>query len=356
MKIYAVFHSRLFYKTRISLAATIIFLSLCTVSAFAQDESGRLALVGRIVANLDQSVEFYQALGFVKDEAESHGWNRDETIEALFGVNDIETRVAKMQINSNASGLPYPVYLREVRGVDRRNLAVRSMWKPTSTHIGLIVDNARQTWTELRELGILRPHSWADELQPAGRTSGQLAYIADPDGLDVEIIDKGEDVPPTNGNPGRSSIKTGISHFGIVVSDINKAREFYVGLLGGKMPATEPEWLKGDFYDAAVGGHGGIVRLYFLTFAEAVAPDSRLNFELIDFQNRKQPIDEFSITDIGVHYNGFQVPNLESFIERAVALGATQVSKDIVTLADGTREVMLRDSDTSAYVIFLQRP
>ncbi len=88
------------------------------------------------------------------------------------------------------------------------------------------------------------------------------------------------------------------------------------------------------------------MRLFFLSFPEAAAPDSRLNFELIDFQNRKQPIDKFSITDIGVNYYGFQVPDIEKYLKGALALGATQVSKHIVSLRDGTKEVMLRDPDT----------
>ena len=345
-----ILHIRLRATAQAMFGALLVSVALGAVPAAAQDGTASLALVGRIVANLDQSVEFYQALGFTKDATESRDWESDSAIEALFGVSGFETRVAKMQMNSNASGQPFAVYLREVRGIERRNLSVRSMWKPTSTHIGIIVENAKDTWATLREAGILRPHSWADELQPAGQERGQLAYIADPDGLDVEIIDQGPSAP------GRSVTKTGVAHFGIVVDDIDKARAFYVDLLGGTPPATEPDWLQGDFYDAVVGGHGGIVRLFFLTFPEAVAPASTLNFELIDFQNRKHPIDAFAITDIGIHYNGFQVPNLESFVERAIALGASQVSKGLVTLRDGTRAAMLRDPDTGAFVAFLQRP
>ena len=334
-------HVWLSFTGRALFRAALVGLVVGVIPATAQaDDSAKLALVGRLVANLDQSVEYYEALGFTQDAAESKDWSRDSTSEALFGVKGIETRVAKMQATTSASGKLFPVYLREVRGIERRNLASRSMWKPTSTHIGFYIENIQQSWDKLRQAGILRSHAWADELQPAGRPKGQLAYIADPDGLDVEVIDKG------------ANAKAGVNHFGIVVADIDKAKAFYVGLLGGKPPAEEPKWLQGDFYDSVVGGHGGIVRLFFLKFPEAVAPDSTLNFELIDFQNRKQPIDKFSITDIGVNYYGFQVPDIERFLKGALALGATQVSRGIVTLRDGTREVMLRDPDTGAFVLF----
>lgn len=329
---------------RAAFGAVLVAATLGAVPAAAQQDTASLAQVGRLVANLNQSVEFYEALGFVKDEAESRDWARDETIETLFGVSGFETRVAKMQMNSASSGKPFTVYLREVRGIERRNLAVRTMWKPTSTHIGVNLGQIREHWADLREAGILRARSWGDELQPAGQTSGQLAYISDPDGLDVEIIEP------------RGDGATGVTHFGLVVTDIDKARDFYVGLLGGTLPAEEPQWLQGDFYDSVVGGHGGIVRLFFLTFPEAADPSVTLNFELIDYQNRKQPIDAFTITDIGVNYFGFQVPDLGSYLARALALGAKQVSKQIVTLRDGTREVLLRDPDNGAYVLFLERP
>ena len=43
---------------------------------------------------------------------------------------------------------------------------------------------------------------------------------------------------------------------------------------------------------------------------------------------------------------------IDGFLKRALAMGATQVSKNIVTSRDGTREVLLRDPDTGAFVLF----
>ena len=60
---------------------------------------------------------------------------------------------------------------------------------------------------------------------------------------------------------------------------------------------------------------------------------------------------------VGVAYFGFEVRNLEAFIERAVAAGATPVAETgIVTMQSGTREVMLRDPDTRAFVLFYEQP
>lgn len=123
------------------------------------------------------------------------------------------------------------------------------------------------------------------------------------------------------------------------------------------MQSAAAPWLKGDFYDSVVGGHGNIMRVYDETFAEASAADFRLNFALIEFQNRKQPVKPFSITDIGVGYVGFEVRGLNELLRRAKAAGAKVVSvPGIVTAADGTREVLVRDPDVGGFVELVEKP
>ena len=335
--------------------------ALC-VSAplLAADDAGRvvgLAFTGRLVANLDQSVAFYAALGFERDPAADAVWRRDEVIEQLYGVRGIETRMAKMSINSNVSGGRFVVYLREVRGLPRKNLAVHAAWEPGATHFGLVVPDAHALWAELQQAGMLRARSWGEELvAPPGVTPGQIAYVTDPDGLDIEIIDQTPAVAASDGNPGRPARPPGVSHVGLIVSDSDKAREFYGELLGGVWQATEAPWRQGDFLDSAVGGHGNILRFFNLAFVEAYAPDARLNLELVEFQNRKKPLLERQITDIGVAYFGFEVQNLEAFVERALAASATPVADTgIVTMQSGTREIMLRDPDTGAFVLLFEQ-
>src|SRR5262245_54558961 len=97
----------------------------------AADDVGRvvgLAFTGRMVANLDQSVAFYSAIGFERDAAVSSAWSGDEAIRKLYGAPGIETRVAKMSTNSNVSGGKFVVYLREIRGIERNNLSVHAAW------------------------------------------------------------------------------------------------------------------------------------------------------------------------------------------------------------------------------------
>lgn len=317
-----------------------------------------IAFVGRMVADLDRSVAFYEALGFSQDPAANPAWRRDEVVEHLYGIKGVETRMAKMFINSESSGQRFVVYLRELKGLKRRNLAEHTAWEPAASHFGLVVPDAHRLWSQLSSGGMLRARSWGGQLvAPPGQTKGMLAYLTDPDGLDIEIIDQRPAAPAQNGRPARPALLPGVSHVGLIVLDSDKAKAFYGDLLGGQLQSTEAPWLKGDFYDSAVGGHGNILRFYNLSFAEASAPGSRMNLELVEFQNRKKPVKRHSITDIGVGYVGFEVTGLDAFLHRAKAAGAKAVSGNgIVTMKSGTREVMVRDPDVGGFVLLFEHP
>ncbi len=338
-----------------------ILASCISAPLLAADDAGRvvgLAFTGRLVANLDQSIVFYEALGFERDPAVDSVWRQDEVIEQLYDVRGIQTRMAKLAINSNVSGGSFVVYLREVRGIPRNNLAVHAAWEPGATHFGLVVADAHALWARLQQAGMLRARSWGEVLVgPPGVTPGQIAYVTDPDGLDIEIIDQRPAIPARDGNPAQPARPPGVSHVGLIVSDSDKARAFYAELFGGVWQAAEAPWLQGDFFDSAVGGHGNILRFFNLAFAEAYAPDARLNLELVEFENRKKPLLQRNITDIGVGYFGFEVEDLDAFVPRALAAGATPVSDSgIVTMRSGTREIMLRDPDTRAFVLLFEPP
>lgn len=342
-----------------SLAITIL-ACLAISTAYAAD-AGRvlgIGFTGRLVANLDQAVAYYEALGFKRDPAADSAWRKDDVVERLYGVSGIETRMAKMAINSNVSNGNFVVYLREVRGVARNNLAVHAAWEPGATHFGLVVPDAHGLWADLQRDNQLRARSWGEVLVgPPGAERGMLAYVTDPDGLDIEIIDQRPATPAQNGRPAQPARPPGVSHVGLIIADADKARAFYETLFGGVWQATEAPWMEGDFTDSAVGGHGNILRFFNLALPEAYAPQSRINLELVEFQNRKKPLLKREITDIGVAYLGFQVDDLDAFLPRALAAGATQVSAaGIVTMKSGTREIMLRDPDAGAFVLLYQMP
>ena len=344
----------------LALAASAAWISsaLCATPATEDGKVVGLAFVGRMVSDLDRSVAFYKTLGFSQDPAADSAWRRDAVIEKLYGIAHVETRLAKMFVVNSSSGRHFAVYLRELRGLPRANRSEHTAWDPGVSHFGLIVADAQQTWSQLEAASLLHARSWGGKLiAPPGQTKGMLAYITDPDGLDIELIDQRPAAPAADGRPARPALLPGVNHVGLVVLDSDKARAFYGDLLGGKLLTTEAPWLQGDFYDSAVGGHGNILRFYNEAFADASAPAARLNFELVEFQNRKQPVVPTRIGDVGVGYVGFEVQGLDAFVKKVKAAGGKTISSSgIVTMRSGTREIMVRDPDVGGFVELFEHP
>ena len=317
-----------------------------------------LAAVGRMVADLDRSVAFYKAIGFNQDLTPDPSWRQDEAIDHLYGVQGMQIRMAKMVVVNAASGQPFAVYLREWKGMKRRSLAGHPAWEPGATHFSLVVPDAQSVWSTLAADGMLRARSWGARLIAApGQSKGTIAYLTDPDGLDIELLNERTPVPNVAGPGTDPDTLPGIGHAGIVVLDQARAKAFYGEVLGGHPPNSGTPWLKGDFYDSVVGGHGNIMRVYDESFPEASAPRSRVNFALIEFQNRKQPAETVRLTDIGVGYVAFEVQGLDALLRRAKTAGAVVVSRPgPVTAANGTRQVMIRDPDVGGFVELVEKP
>jgi catechol 2,3-dioxygenase-like lactoylglutathione lyase family enzyme len=325
------------------------------------DQQGRvvgLAFVGRMVAHLNQSVAFYKAIGFSQDSGADTAWHEDKTIGHLYGVARVETRMARMFITNEASGQPFALYLRELKGIKRRNLSGHPAWEPGATHFSLVVPDAQLLWSQLQAGGMLRARSWGGRLiAPPGQTKGTIAYITDPDGLDIELLNQRPVTPQEADHIPSPDTLPGVGHAGLVVLDSATSRAFYGQLLGGHLQSADAPWLKGDFYDSVVGGHGNVVRIYDESFAEAAAPKFHLNFALIEFQNRKKTVAAYGITDIGVGFVGFQVEGLDALLLRVKAAGAKVVSKpEIVVEQNGTREVLIRGPDVGAFVELFESP
>jgi catechol 2,3-dioxygenase-like lactoylglutathione lyase family enzyme len=343
--------------------AALFAFAVCTV-ANAQDAKGawqgaRLGFVGRMVKDLDRSVAFYKMIGFTQDPLAEPVWHTDPVIEGLYGVKGFTTRMTKMYVVNPDSHEHFVVYLREVKGIKRTDRSDHTPWTPGATHFGLVVADADKVWSDLQTAGMLHARSWDGKLiAPPGQTKGLLAYMTDPDGLDIELINQRPATPAQNGRPPQPALLPGVNHMGLVILDSDKSKVFYAGTLGGTWPQTPSPWLKGDFYDSAVGGHGNILRFFNVSFPQEIAPTLRMNLELVDFQNRKTPVPPRArITDSGVGYIGLQVADLDQALAQVRTAGATLVSKPgIVTMRGGTREVMVRDPDTGVFLELFDQP
>ena len=317
-----------------------------------------LSFVGRMVGDLDKSVAFYQALGFVPAEGVNSSWRNDEVMNRIHGAKGVESRMAKFTLNSSSSGKPFTLYLREFRGIERRNvMGGKTAWEPGATHVGLTVADAGLLWSQLQAAGRLWPRSWDGKLiARPGQTKGTIAYITDPDGMDVEIIEQSPATPATATQPEIPAVPPGFNHVGLVTLDIEQAKGFYGSLLGVELPTATMPWASGDFFDSAVGGHGNILRLFNGTIADAADTNARMRFELVEYLNRKKPVDPFSITDIGVSYIGFEVSDIDALVARLQGAGITVMSDGIVEMTGGYRVALVRDPDVGVFVELFERP
>jgi catechol 2,3-dioxygenase-like lactoylglutathione lyase family enzyme len=350
-----------------TLAAATALLLIAAVAILAQAPApppavaGKvigLAFDGRMVGDLDKSVAFYKAIGFVPVEGVNPVWRNDETFNRIHGTKGVESRMAKFTLDSNISGKPFTLYLREFRGLKRRNvMGGKTPWEPGATHVDLTVPDAQAMWAQLKSAGMLWPRSWGGKLVPLpGQTKYAMAYITDPDGMDVEIVDQRPAMPATATQPARPADPPGFNHIGLVVLDLDKARAFYGGLLNAEFPKEPSPWLSNDFMDSAVGGHGNVLRIFNSTFPESADPAARMRFEVVEYQNRKKPVEPYSVTDIGVNYIGLEVDNLDAFVAKLKSTGIPLVSDGIVTMTGGYRVVLIRDPDVGAFVELFDRP
>lgn len=348
-------------RRRISLAALALASLTLATSAWARDatpnpDAARIAFVGRMIANLDESVPFYEALGFTRDPGVDSSWRRDDSLNRLLGVRNVTSRTARLTVNSNISGKPFTVYLHELRGIARKSVGGYPPWEPGASHFGLVVPDAPLLWSQLQARGWLRARSWDSKLIPfPGETQGSLAYMTDPDGLDIEIINRHPATSAANGRAARPALSPGLSHVGLIILNSDTARAFYGDLLGGQLVEAQSPWIRGDFTDSAVGGHGNILRFFNESFPEAADPKSLMHFELVEFQNRKKPVAAYRISDITVGYVGFEVHDLDTLVDKAKTAGARVISSGggPVELKDGKRAVLLRDPDVGGFVELL---
>ncbi len=314
---------------------------------------------GRTVSNLDKSVQFYKLLGFTEVPGVDKSWRNDPVMNRIHGTKGVESRMAKFTINTNiGEQTPFTLYLREFRGIKRRNVMVgKTPWEPGSTHIEVVVPDAEKLWSDLKAANMLWPCTWGGKLIALpGQTKSTMAYITDPDGMDVEIVEQRPGAPAADGRPARPADPPGFNHIGLIILDPDKAEGFYGSLLGAQLRAAPTQWLSGDFMDSAVGGHGNILRMFNGTYALAADRDARMRFEIIEYENRKKPVEPYDITDIGVNWIGLQVTDIDDLLVRLKGAGIKVVSDGIVEMKGGYRVALVRDPDVHAFVELYEPP
>lgn len=347
------------------LAAAVATVGLARSSARTPDRSEDattvsvlgIAFDGHQVSNLDASIKYYEALDFHLQGKET-GWKVDKVANELGGTPGVQSRTAIMLTQSSVSDKPFPLILREYRGIDRKDWSGLSSSDLLSGHMDLTVqDDCNPAMDKLKSMGLLRVPSM--NLPGGGGAKGprRFAFVQDPDGWFIELFalptppPGAPPAPPkvsnssaTAQNIDRLGKQTGFNHIGLNIIDPAKALAFYQGVLGGDYPTLES--LK-----PPAGAPPSRMTMLNGWFSQATT-DGKVRLELIAFPQppgKQQPPDEH-FADINVNYVGFQVSNIDAVYAKAKAAGATTVSTGgIVKVKDG-RAVMLRDPDVGGFV------
>ena len=338
-------------------AALILACAVLLNTAFTEDKSkmpesgsvAQIAFESVTVSNLEKSINYYKALGLTLAGETNPGWIKDEAANRLYNTPGATSRTAKLTVASTGSGEPFTLYLREFKNVARGNRADFPGRNPSATHIGLMEPDADSLWAKMKSLGILRALSWDEKLvRMPGQTSGGIAYVMDPDGFNIEIVGVSQKPAATQAS---------LHHIGLAVLNSDKAKSFYGNLLGAKFPEITPQWLSGDNYDAAVGGHGFVIRLINGAFPEAAAPQKTMPFELVEYQKpTRSDVDDYRYSDVAVSCVGFQVKGIDALYAQVKAAGIKVWSEGgIVKKKDGTRAVVVRDPDVGAFVELFEK-
>jgi len=353
-------------------AAAVLTVALATIGlarpagrAPQAGDAGKvlgIAFDGHQVSNLDNSIKYYEALDFHL-QGKASNWKVDQVANALGGTKGAESRTAIMVGQSSVSDKPFPLILREYRGIDRKNWSNLGLGDLLSGHLDLtVMDDCQIDMDKLKAIGMLKEVSM-NMPGGGGGANGprRFAFVQDPDGWFVEffaIMKPAPGAPPegpkvsnstaTMQNIDRLGKQIGFNHIGLNVKDMAKAVGFYEGMLGGDYPPLAPPTPPAGAPAGGPGGRGAPRMNMMNGWFRQAGTDKNVRLELIGEPGDTVPDEHFQ--DINVNYVGFEVTDIDAVYARAKAAGAITVSEGgIVKVSDG-RAVMLRDPDVGGFL------
>lgn len=340
-------------KTSFRVAAALAVALATPLFAQPSDVVG-LALVGHQVADLERSIRFFEAIDFTVAEGPGE-WKVDREVNQLGNTTGAESRTAVMRVQSSVSDVPFTLVLRQYRGVPRQDWSKNNTWDLLSSHIDLTFGGNVSDLLDKLEAQNLLVMPKINGLPNPRRLEGfrRYAFIEDPDGLLIEYFSKAvpkpgdPPAPPavsnstaTPQNIDRWGKQAGFNHYAVNVLNAEKARDFYVKVLGGDYPSIEDAGAKqimqnGWYHQARTHNNLRVELVYF-------AMNQGMNPPPVKFQ------------DINANYAGFEVSNIDTAYARAKANGAITVSEGGILNWGKGRAVLIRDADAGAYLMLWQ--
>ena len=313
-----------------------------------------MAQVGHQVSDLEQSIKFFEANGFKVVEGPGK-WIVDKELNKLGNTPGAETRTAVMTVQSSVSDVPFTLVLRQYRGIQRQDWSKLNSWDLLGNHIDMTVDGSVSTLLDkLEGLNMLKMPEVQGLPNPRQQQGfRRFAFISGPDGLTIENF--GKPAPKPGDPPARPTVsnssataqnidrlgkQTGFNHYAVNVMDPEKARDFYVKVLGGDYPAMEnpdaKQIMQNGWYPQAT-------------------TQNNLRIELVYFAlNKGKTPPPMKFQDINANYAGFEVSDIESAYARAKANGAITVSEGGIIKFHKGRAALIRDSDVGGYILLWQ--
>jgi len=117
-------------------------------------------------------------------------------------------------------------------------------------------------------------------------------------------------------SPNRLPGILGIHHIGVSVPDLDKAREFYIDILGAQENVAPMEWADNPFIDKVVGLKGSAARQFFCRLGN-------LQVEVFEYSAPPQaPLDlTRGVNEYGYTHIALQVEDIAAVHARIVAAG-----------------------------------
>ena len=128
----------------------------------------------------------------------------------------------------------------------------------------------------------------------------------------------------------------GVHHIGVSVPDLDKAREFYLDILGAVEEVEPLSWADNPFIDRIVGLEGSAARQFFCRLGN-------VQIEVFEYSAPRQAqlAPDRGVNEYGYTHFAIQVEDLEAVHERIVAAGlpvhAPPDMSSITVDADGTK-------------------
>jgi catechol 2,3-dioxygenase-like lactoylglutathione lyase family enzyme len=109
---------------------------------------------------------------------------------------------------------------------------------------------------------------------------------------------------------------TGVHHIGVSVPDLDKARSFYIDILGAVEEVAPMAWAENPFIDAVVGLKGSAARQFFCRLGN-------VQLEVFEYSTpRQRPLDpNRGVNEYGYTHIALQVEDVAAVHDRIVAAG-----------------------------------